>query len=365
MTRNRRLLATQSFAAFSLLLASGAEADPISVKDQTGKEVTLQAPAERIVMIPIPSSSTVISLDGGPGRLVGMHPLAKSAIEEAILGEFFPEARNIASDILAGGGTAGFAPNVEAIAALNPDLVVQWGDQATDVVGPLQNAGLTTALILYGDEQKARDIIALLGTLIGRTDKLAELIAWRDATTAAIETKVAAIAEADRPKVLYLLRAQSELRVSGDNTYNDFYIKLAGGRNAAAEIDGQKPVNAEQIAAWNPDVILLNGFESELDVSRIYDDPVLGATSAAQSKRVYKMPIGGYRWDPPSQESPLTWMWLANLLHPDQFDFDVRGEITSWYGKLYGKVPSAEQIDAILRVAMNASGANYARFAAK
>ncbi|MER2534152.1 MAG: ABC transporter substrate-binding protein [Rhizobiaceae bacterium] len=350
-------------AGMAMALAGTAQADPITLKDQLDRTITLQKPAERLVVIPIPSTSTVISLDGGTDKLVGMHPLAKSAIEEAILGEFFPQAKDITSDILAGGGASGFAPNVEAIAALNPDLVVQWGDQKDDVVGPLTNAGLDTALILYGDEPKARAIINLLGNAIGKPDKVAEIIKWRDDTAAEVEKAMDGLSEDHKPKVLYLLRAQTELRASGEGTYNDFYIRLAGGRNAAAEMTGSKPVNPEQIAAWNPDVILLNGFESDLDVKRIYDDPVLGATSAATSKRVYKMPIGGYRWDPPSQESPLTWQWLATLLHPDRVNFNVRAEIEGWYQKLYGKTPTPEQTDAILRVGINAGGANYERFA--
>ncbi|MCI5073554.1 ABC transporter substrate-binding protein [Oricola sp.] len=344
--------------------ASAVQADPVTTTDLNGRTVTLDKPAERIVMIPIPSSSTVIALDGTTDHLVGMHPLSKSAIEEAILGEFFPDAKDIASDIIASGGSSGFSPNVEAIAALRPDLVVQWGHQGEDIVAPLTNAGLTTALIQYGTEEKARDIIKLLGTLIGKPEKLDEIIAWRDDTTAKIEAGLEGLSDEDKPSVLYLLRAQTELRASGTGSYNDFYINLAGGKNAAAELQGLKPVNAEQVAAWNPDVILLNGFESELDVSRIYDDPILGATNAAISKRVYKMPIGGYRWDPPSQESPLTWQWLATLLHPDLFDFDIRGEITGWYAKLYGQTPTAEQIDGILRVSMNGGGANYDRFLA-
>ncbi|GAB5506077.1 MAG: ABC transporter substrate-binding protein [Rhizobiaceae bacterium] len=359
----RNLLLTASVVSLAATSVAGAE--PVSVTDMMDRTVELENPASRITMIPIPSTSTVIALDGSTERLVGMHPLAKSAITEAILGAFFPEAKDITSDILAGGASTGFAPNVEAIAALNPDLVVQWGHMADDVVGPLTNAGFTTSLILYGDEAKARAIISMLGNLIGKPEKVDEIIAWRDETAAEIEAAVADVPDAEKPSVLYLLRAQSELRVSGTGSYNDYYINLAGGRNAAAELDGLKPVNAEQIAAWNPDVILLNGFESELDVSRIYDDPVLGATNAAISKRVYKMPIGGYRWDPPSQESPLTWQWLATLLHPEKVEFDLRGQIGDWYDKLYGNTPSAEQIDAILRMEMNGAGASYERFAAR
>ncbi len=341
-----------------------AQAGPLDVTDLTGQTVALKGPAERVVMIPIPSTSTIIALDGGAGRLVGMHPLAKSAIEEGVLGTFFPEAKDVASDIINNASSQGFAPNVEAIAALRPDLVVQWGDEGDDVVGPLRNAGLTVGLLRYGDEAKARAIITFLGGVIGKDAKAASLIAWRDGTLARIRPKVLGLAQADRPKVLYLLRAKSELRAAGAGTYNDFYINLVGGRNAAAELAGFKPVNAEQVAAWNPDVILINGFESDVDLSAVYGSPVLSQTNAAVEKRVYKMPIGGYRWDPPSQESPLTWMWLADLLHPELFDFDIRGEVIDAYGKIYGHVPTQEQIDAILRMPMNGKSAGYERFVA-
>lgn len=348
----------------ALVLAPGwAIADGLTLTDMTGRSVTLSRPAERVVTIPIPSASTVIALTGGPERLVGMHPLARSAIEEGVLGEFFPGARDIAANI-SESSSEGFAPNVETIAALTPDIVVQWGDQGDDLVAPLENAGLATGLILYGNEEKARGIIRFLGEATGESAKVVDLIAWRDATMAAIQDKLAGLADAERPSVLYLLRATSELRANGNGTYNDFYIELAGGRNAADELDGIKPVNREQIAAWNPDVILINTFERDVDLSAVYGDPILSHTKAAQSRRVYKLPTGGYRWDPPSQESPFTWMWLSELLHPDRVDFPIRAEIKTRYRSLYGQVPTDAQIDDILRMTMNGDSAGYQRFAA-
>jgi len=346
----------------ALGMIGGAGAEPIKLIDQLDRVISLEQPAERLVVIPIPSASTVISLDGATDRLVGMHPLAKAAIEEAILGEFFPQAKAIASDILGDGGSEGFAPNVEAIAMLNPDLVIQWGDRQDDVVGPLTNAGLNVALILYGDEDKARATIKMLGLAIGKADKQDEIIDWRDNTIAGLEKALAGLVYKEKPTVLYLLRTQSELRVAGSNTYYDFQFKLAGGINAAAEIEGFKTVNPEQIAEWNPDVILLNNFEAGLTLSRVYDDPILSLTKAAQAKRVYKLPLGGYRWDPPSQESPLAWKWMAKIFHPNVIYLNLRHEIETWYPKLYGHTPTPEQIDAILRLEMNGDSAHYDSF---
>ena len=64
------------------------------------------------------------------------------------------------------------------------------------------------------------------------------------------------------------------------------------------------------------------------------------------------MPLGGYRWDPPNQESPLTWMWTANLLHPEVFDYDLRAEMREAYRVLYDYELSDADIDEILWIEM-------------
>jgi len=51
----------------------------------------------------------------------------------------------------------------------------------------------------------------------------------------------------------------SELRVAGGKSYNNFYIDLAGGKNVANELGMFAVVGVEQILAWDPEVILLNG----------------------------------------------------------------------------------------------------------
>jgi iron complex transport system substrate-binding protein len=139
---------------------------------------------------------------------------------------------------------------------------------------------------------------------------------------------------------------------------------LAGGANPAADAgSGWLTVDQEQVMAWDPDVILLNGFESDLSPQDVYDHPVLSNLTAAAERRVYQMPLGGYRWDPPNQESPLTWMWLAEILHPDlDPNWTLRSEIIDAYEMLYGATLTQSQIDGILRVTANSDSAGYERF---
>ncbi len=345
---------------FAPLLAA---AQPVVVTDMEGREVRLARPAERVASIPIPMASTLIALDGSVRRLVGMHPLAPSAIEEGILGRIFPEARRIPANITA----PNFVPNVEALAATRPDLVIQWGGRGADIVRPLENAGLTTMLILYGTEERARRYMRDTATLIGRPERIEPLVAWRDAVQRRIAEVTANIPMERRPRVLHLQRALSGMLAAGADPeiYNHFVIELAGGRNAAQGLRGFMPVNREQVAAWNPDVILLNSFEDALTPDFVLRDPVLSLTSAARSNRVYKMPLGGYRWDPPSQESPLAWMWLAVLLHPDRFSVDLRAEMRAAYRTLYGHELTEAETDEILRIALQGDAAHYAAFRAR
>ncbi|NYT30164.1 ABC transporter substrate-binding protein [Rhizobium sp. WYCCWR 11128] len=349
-------------ALAAVLFAPAAFAEEIVFKDQGNREVRLAKAAERVVSIVIPMASTVIALDGSTRKLIGMNPTAKSAVVEGILGKIFPEAKDIPSDVTA----PNFVPNVEALTAANPDLVIQWGDRGADIVAPITNAGLTTMLILYGTEELTRDYMTMAAKAIGKPERIGELVEWRDRVQKDIEAKATAIPDDKKPNVLYLGRALSDISASGTKgNYNAWSIQLAGGRNASAELNGTVSVNKEQIAAWNPDVIFLNAFEAKLNVDWVYNDPILSLTNAAKSKRVYKMPLGGYRWDPPSQESPLSWMWTANLLHPEVFKYDLRTEMKTAYKTLYNYDLADSDIDNILWLKEQGAAADYAQFEAK
>lgn len=344
----------------SALIACGsiALAQSLTVTDLTGRQIMLDGPSERIVTFPVPSASVIIGLDGGIDRLAGIHPEAKLAIEEGILGEFFPDAADIPSAILAGGADRGRTPDIAALEALSPDFVVQW-EHAGEDAESLIEAGFNTGLLVFGTEDNVRDAIAMLGEAIGETQKVDMLMAWRDEVSSEIEAGLAEIPAADRPTVAYFYYALTEFHTEGLGTYFDWQLRHLGVTNAAGGIEGFGEVPIEMVAEWNPDIILLGNYEPGLDTGRVTDDPLLGDTVAAQDARVYMMPLGGYRWGPGSIESPLAWMWMANLFYPDHFDFDIRGEVEAWYPRIYGHTPTASQIDEILELEINSESAHY------
>ncbi|MGI9354122.1 MAG: ABC transporter substrate-binding protein [Rhizobiaceae bacterium] len=298
-----------------------------------------------------------IGVDGSTDRLVGMHNLSKTAIKGQVLQKFFPGALKIPSNITGKGFT--FVPNVEELLTLKPDLVFQWGHLNDDIIKPIENAGMKVALIKIGKEEFTVRWLQMMGKILGKETKTNAMIKWRQDTKKMLKARTDAIPEAKRPRVLYFMNYLSKLRVAGGKSYNNFYINLAGGTNAAKGLGMFAVVSPEQIIAWDPEVILLNGFERKLTPQDVYKDPLLADVSAVKNKRVYKMPLGGYRWDPPSQESPLTWLWLSSLLHPDKFDWKLGKLIDEKYRFIYGQGVSKTDAKKILRFDVNAEQANY------
>jgi iron complex transport system substrate-binding protein len=357
----RRFSFAAAIAASLVLFPCAGWTDPITVTDLRGTEIMLPGPAERLAIIPIPMASVVMALDGSTARIAAMNPAAITSVTDGFLGQIYPEAVNIPSDIIASGQ---FAPNVEAIIAHGVDVVIQW-KTPEDIIAPLEAAGLPVIGLQNDPATQAlnEQNLTVLARVIGQEARLQSFLALHHARQPEIAAAIADIADNDRPSVLYLRVQEGQLRAAGTKTYRNFWITLAGGRNAAAGVEGQNEVNAEQIIAWNPDVILLSAFDPATP-AEIYANPAFANLAAVQNRRVYKVPHGGYRWDPASHESHLAWTWAAMLFHPE-VTFDLHGDMRSAYELFYGHTLTAAEIDAILRVDLNADSAGYDRFRAQ
>jgi iron complex transport system substrate-binding protein len=347
--------------AAAATLAKPTMADPITVIDQRGAALTLPKPAERIVSIPIPHASIIMAADRSPARLVGIHPSARAAIEQGILRTMFPGSLAIRADIT----SQGFMPNVETLLSLKPDVVVQWANQGPDLIQAVERVGLPVLGVAYGTEAFIRGAIAMYGDLIGRPERAREILALRDDMKTYLDAALADLNETRKPKVLHLHAAMMTLQAAGSGTYQDLVIGIAGGRNVAASMREFPTINAEQVVAWAPDVILLNGFETSLFPEHIYRNALFAGVPAVRERRVYKLPLGGQRWDPPSHESPLTWLWQATLYHPDRISRDLRAEMRAAYRLLYGYELTPVEIDSILFLAQHERAATYERFYAR
>lgn len=339
--------------------STGGVQGPIRLTDQRGKSLDFERPVTRVVTIPMPAASLLTAVDQGAGHLAGMHNASWVAMRDGAMGAMFPDALNIPHDI----ATTDFTPNVESIRALNPDVVVQWSD--SQLTAPLEDAGMKVLGITNkGTQQDVDTWVSLFAAMLGKPERAVQMKARSDSEQKAIQAE--AVARGSKgPGIIYFNRFSGGLKVAGNASYNDFYIRLVGGSNPATGSQGVKGsgmvgVDVEQVLAWNPEIILLGNFDDAMP-DDIYGNPVWQSVSAARSRRVYKVPLGGYRWDPPGQESPLMWRWLSDISFPSGSS-TLRQELADYFDFLYGQRPTDAGMDKILWSEVNGKSANYRQF---
>lgn len=368
LPRRTMLRAAAALGGTALLSACGgnggspsaASRRSITVTDQRGRSIKLDGPASRVVTIPIPAASMLIAIDQSARHVVGMQDASWTAIHDGIMATMFPAALKVRHDV----ADQDFAPNVESILALRPDVVVQWGDHGSGIITPLENAGLTVLGLSYGSQDDLTAWIRLFAAILGKPARGRRILSRMDSELKQVRALPMATSGAGT-RVLYFLQFTGGLQVAGANTYNDYYIKLVGATNpasSAGSVQGFAGVDIEQVLAWDPDIVLLGNFDATVP-DDVYGDQVWQGVSAVRSRRVYKVPLGGYRWDPPGQESPLMWRWLSKVVHPHQQPADAfRRRIVDYYEFLYGYRPTNAQMDTMLWVDVNDGSANYQQF---
>ncbi|WP_104140346.1 ABC transporter substrate-binding protein [Arthrobacter sp. ZGTC131] len=331
----------------------------IRITDQRGKTVTFTRPVTRVVTIPMPAASLLVAVDRTADHLAAMHNVSWVAMRDGIMGTMFPRALSVPHEI----ATQDFTANVESVRALNPDVVIQWSDE--QLIEPLEKAGLQVIGLKNTGRQEDVDAwVTMFAAMLGKPARATEIKARSDSELAAVKAQAAG-RSADGPSILYFNRFTGGLKVAATNSYNDFYIKLIGGTNPATGKDplpgpGMVGLDVEQVLSWDPEVILLGNFDFAMPQD-LYSDPVWQNVSAVRSHRVYKVPLGGYRWDPPGQESPLMWHWLADIAFPQQ-QSPLRGKVTEYFRFLYNHELTAVELDKILWTAANGGSAHYQQF---
>ncbi len=327
----------------------------VDFKDMSGQSIHLSAPAKRIVVIPIPAASMLVGIDESSEKLVGMHPFAKVAARDGMLGTMFSSVLQVNSNVVGNN----FTPNIEALLNVEPDLVWQWGHRGDDILSPMRDAGLTVATLDYGEESDTQEWIRLMGLTLGHNEKAKEMIRWRQSVVEKLSSTTAKIPESQQPRVLYLSHFNQSIQTFGSTSHNNADFALAGGISLNRDLTGPRTLNIEQILVWDPDIILLGNFEEGLSPADVYRNSMLSDVTAVKNQRVYKLPIGGFIWDAPNQETPLYWQWLSMIFHPKSSQVALREEIRQRYQQLYRYSVTDEQIDGILQMEINKQSRDY------
>ena len=241
MTRLARIATLVAFATFTTLAVLGAQpvaaAGPVSVSDDAGRTVKLDAPARRVVAL-APNLVELVYAAGGGASIVG-------AIRYS---DYPPQAKKLPRI-----GDA-FALNLERIAQLDPDLVLVWRSGL-----PERQRSQLRALgaPLFESEIRSVDDIAStlerLGVLLG-TQRVANAEAARlRERWAALKAHYAA-----RPpvRVFYQLWQQPLMTINGEHLIAQA-INACGGVNVFASMPTLTPtVGWEAVVRANPQLVV-------------------------------------------------------------------------------------------------------------
>ncbi len=298
------------------------ETEAITVVDQIGREVTLEAPAETVVSCYYLVTASLLTL-GEKDRIVGIE---KKAEERELYKLAAPEFL----DLPAVG--SGKEINIEAIADLDPDLVILPKKQK-DAADTLTDLGIPAIVVNPETYDDYNAMIELLGVATGEEDAAAELTTYYDEAVAEITALTKDVTT--RPTV-YLCGDSSYLSAAAGGMYQSSMIEMAGGTSATAEIDSDTwaDVSPEQIAAWNPDVIM-NVSYSEYTLDDLRNEAALADITAVQNDALYTVPSQIEAWDYPQPSSILGLYWMTHTLHPELISEDDYLEKAQEFYKAY------------------------------
>ena len=218
-----------------LLLPAWAD---ISVTDDAGQPVVLEKPAQRIISL-APYITELLFAAGAGEAIVGVTEFSD-----------YPEAARSLVQVGGGGGL-----DLEAIMALQPDLVVAWqSGNPHGQVERLQSLGIT---VFSSEPRRLQDVPETLrrfGRLAG-TESVAAVQAD------SFNRRCAELQEqyAQRPKVsvFYQIWEQPLMTLNGEHLFSDV-LRLCGGENIFNALPTLAPqIDVEAVLLANPDVIVV------------------------------------------------------------------------------------------------------------
>lgn len=295
------------------------------VTDMIGREIQVPERAERIISSYRPATHFIFAL-GAQENLVVYESGRPS---RALLEQIYPAIAELPS-------FSGTLINLEEVMALDPDLVIlsPHGD-GPQMASRLKANGITAAVINPESYDSILDTVDLLGILLGREEKAAEIRKFGEAILQ-IANRTKDIPASDRKSVYF--SSGNFLDTVGEGLLQTEMIYLAGGENiAAVGGSGFLQFSIEELLRFDPDIVFISQFFRE-DMEELKKDPRYSALKAFRENQIYQFPSSLEPWDFPTPAALLGVVWMAQTLHPELFfDLDLLEIVESFYELLYGK----------------------------
>ena len=282
--------------ALSGLLAGAAHAAPtrypLTVTDDLGRKVTVKVEPMRVISV-LPSNTETICALGACSKLIGVDTFSDFPAQVTKL----PRVGGL------------YDPNIEAMIALKPDLVVvsKYGKLAE----PLTRAGINVVAV---NPESYDDIFTktlLLGKILNRQTQAQQVITTVKREVARVEVLTRNV----KSKPLTYFEIDPTPYSIGPNSFMGVLLTKAGARNVIPAALGDFPkVDPELIVKSNPALIL------GVDLKTVQGRPGWKAIQAVKTGRVVEIPMDlNTVLGRPGPRIGQALLGLAKIVHPELF----------------------------------------------
>ena len=310
------------------------------IKDVDGQEVTVPVTPERVANLWHANNQVVLTLGGAPKLSATTHYVTTIPWFRQV----YPDITKVPTPISANNDL-----NMEALLATKPDVVLVSNEKQAEAV---RQAGLTAVRVGFSDMNGLMQTVNLTAEVLGTQgayERAQKYNAYMQKNLKLIEERLKDLPDSERPKVMHIGSGTKVQNVSGSGIVIDEWIKIAGGQNVAADLEGMKDVSMEQITSYAPEVIIIGGDASAKGVQTIQSDAAWKDVPAVKNGKIIRNPYGTFNWDRYSTEAALQVLWAAKTLHPQKFaDIDMVKETQEFYSTFFGYSLSADDAQRIL-----------------
>lgn len=251
----------------------------------------------------------------------------------------------------------GDAINYEAVIAEEPTIALNVGtinDAFISECDALSESLGIPVVAVDGDLMASPETYRFMGDLFGIEEEAEKLAVYAEETF----EDIAEMNVPEEEKVrIYYGNGEDSLETAPAGSAHAQIIDMVNAVNVAdLEIgDGSRvQISAEQLLAWDPDVIVVNG-EPKADMSgnsaaeALLNDPNFASLKAVKEQKVYGTPNAPFSWiDRPAAVNRLVGVrWLSGLIYPDYLNYDVDEEVCEFFELFYHVDLTEEQLEQI------------------
>lgn len=315
------------------------------ITDMAGRTVVVPDEIETVF-----SSSTVTAIfmyTLAPDKLLGWN-YELNELEKSIILEEYHDLPNFGM---------GDSINYEAVIAAGPTIAVNVGtinDKMISDCDKLSESLGVPVVAVDGDLAASAEAYRFMGELLGEEEQAEKLASYAEKTFADIEKMEV---PEDKKVRIYYGNGEDSLETAPAGSAHGQIIDMVNAVNVADLEMGEGSrvqISAEQLLAWDPDVIVVNG-EPKADMSgasaaeTILANPDYASLKAVQNQQVYGTPNAPFSWmDRPMGPNRIVGIrWLSGLIYPEYLNYNVDEEVKEFFDLFYHVQLTDEQLENI------------------